>query len=247
MIRERTVLGVVPARRGSKGIPDKNMQLVQGKTLIAHAAAVLSARECSWIDRRIISTDSSLYADEGVRNGLEAPFLRPAELSDDRAGAVETITHAVAEAERRYKAHFDIVLILEPTSPLRRPEDIVGTVELLLSTGADSVVSVSPVDSKFHPDKLLAVGPAGELSFYSRQGAGIHYRQALNTLYYRNGACYAVKVSALREKRAIITDNSRAFIIDRFMMNIDAPGELDLLRRVAGTIPDIACGPVETS
>ena len=238
MIENQTVLAVVPARSGSKGIRDKNLQLLQGKTLIAHAAAVLNAPECRWIDRRILSTDSPEYAAEGVRNGLDVPFLRPAELSGDRAGAAETILHAVTEAEAHYKIHFDIVLIVEPTSPLRRPEDIVGTVGLLTRSGADSVVSVSPVDSKFHPHKLLVVGPARELSFYSPAGSTVQYRQALDPLYYRNGACYALRVPALREKRAIITENSRAFVIDRLMINIDAPDELELVRRVASEMPE---------
>jgi CMP-N-acetylneuraminic acid synthetase len=233
MIHEQKVLGVVPARSGSKGIVDKNMQMLGGKSLIAHAGDVLAADECSFVDRRIISTDSEAYAAEGARHGLEAPFLRPAGLSGDRAGAAETIAHAIAAAESHYSESFDMVLIVEPTSPLRRPEDIRGTAELLIATGADSVVTVSPLDTKFHPDKLLAMGRAGALSFHSERGRGIQYRQALTPLYYRNGACYALRVRSFRLQRSIIMDDSRGFVIDRWMVNIDAPEELELLRRAA--------------
>jgi CMP-N,N'-diacetyllegionaminic acid synthase len=208
------------------------MQTVGGKSLIALAGEVLSAKECSFVDRRIISTDSPVYAAEAGRHGVESFFLRPAALSGDRAGAVETIAHAVSAAEAHYAEPFDVVLIVEPTSPLRRSEDIRRAAELLISTHADSVVTVSPVDSKFHPDKLLTMGPDHELSFHSPKGAGIQYRQALAPLYYRNGACYALRVSSLREKQAIITDNSRGLVIDRWMVNIDAPEELELLRLV---------------
>src|SRR4051812_13645455 len=116
MIASRRVLAVVPARSGSKGIPDKNMQVVAGRSLIAHAAWTLKA--CPTVDRSIISTDTQAYADEGVAHGLDAPFLRPAHLSHDTAGAVETMIHAVGAAQAHYGEQFDLIAIVEPTCPL---------------------------------------------------------------------------------------------------------------------------------
>jgi len=233
MIGDRRVLAVVPARSGSKGIADKNMQQLGGKSLIARAAEVLRAPACSWVDRAIISTDSPVYASEGVRHGLEAPFLRPATLSGDVAGAVETVAHALKEAQAHYGERYDVVLIIEPTSPFRLPEDLLGAVELLLATGADSVVSVSRVNSKFHPKKLLRMSPEGELTFYSAEGPQIQQRQSLTPFHYRNGVCYALTSDCLIEKNAIITTNSRGFLIDHFVMNIDEPEELEISRRMA--------------
>src|SRR3989304_2034118 len=122
MWQGKNILAVVPARSGSKGIPDKNMRHVKGISLIGHAGLCL--QQLKWIDAKIISTDSSSYAKEGERYGLAAPFLRPAELSSDTATAVETIAHAIKEADAHYAKRFDIVLIVEPTSPLRQARDI---------------------------------------------------------------------------------------------------------------------------
>src|SRR5437868_944736 len=97
MLRDRRVLAVVPARSGSRGIPDKNLRELDGMSLIGRAGATLG--ELPFIDRRIISTDDERYAAEGRRFGLDAPFLRPAELSTDEATAVDTVLHALHEVE----------------------------------------------------------------------------------------------------------------------------------------------------
>src|SRR5438046_493041 len=110
MLRGKSVLAVVPARSGSKGIPNKNMQLLKGVSLIGWAGKTLS--RLPFIDVSVISTDSPEYAREGRRYGLEAPFLRPPHLSTDRAGAVETTQNALTETERLYKRRFDIILLI---------------------------------------------------------------------------------------------------------------------------------------
>ena len=115
----RKVLAVVPARGGSKGIPRKNLCKVGGMSLIAHAAR--TARALDWIDRAVLSTDDEEMADEGRRHGLEVPFLRPAELASDTASGVDVWRHAWLESERHYGCRFDLSVLLQPTTPLRRP------------------------------------------------------------------------------------------------------------------------------
>jgi CMP-N-acetylneuraminic acid synthetase len=181
------------------------------------------------VDRAVISTDSPAYAEEGRAHGLEAPFLRPPELSTDTAGAVETVTHALESAERHYGESFGIVLIVEPTCPLRRPEDIEGALQMLLETGAESVVTVSRADSKQHPHKLLKV-ERDHLIFYDPAGAAVKVRQSLQPLYFRNGACYALTRRCLVEHKAIFGPTTRAFVIDRLLLNIDEPLELEFAR-----------------
>lgn len=202
------------------------MRQVGGLSLIARAARVLA--HVPMVDARIISTDSQRYADEGVRAGLAAPFLRPAELSDDRATAADTMRHALLEAERHFGERYPIVLIIEPTSPLRRAVDIERAVELLVETAADSVVTVSPLPAKSHPHKLLAVRE-GWLGFHDAAGAGINARQELSGgLYCRNGVCYALTRECLLERGAIITDRTMPLVIERPVVNIDEPIELAL-------------------
>ena len=224
MLEGKCTLAVVPARSGSKGIPDKNMRSLSGTSLIGLAGRCLDS--LAWIDAKIISTDSVDYAREGMRYGLEAPFMRPSELSTDTAGAVETITHALREAENFCSKKFDIILIVEPTSPLRRPEDIESSVRLLLSSGADSVVTVNPLSSKFHPAKVLREHE-GRIYFYETRGAAVVMRQSLDALYWRNGVCYALTRSCLVDQKRIITANTVPFIMEREVVNIDEPIELE--------------------
>jgi len=155
MLDGKKVLAVVPARSGSKGIPDKNIQPLGGMSLIGWAGEVL--KKTPWIDAKIISTDSELYAEEAKRHGLESIFIRPNNISDDKATAIDTIIHAVEQAEDYYKIIFDIVLIVEPTSPYRLIEDISGATQLLIDSGSDSVVCVAPIDTKYHPHKVLKI------------------------------------------------------------------------------------------
>ena len=216
---------------GSKGIPDKNMRKLCGKTLIAHAGDCLS--QLKWVDYRLLSTDSPLYAEEGLKHGLQAPFLRPPELSNDTASAVETIAHALIETELISGKYFDIIIIAEPTSPLRRPCDLEEATSQLVESRADSVVSVSKLDSKFHPSKILRVTDDNYLEFNQADGPSVTYRQTLSHYYYRNGACYILTRKCLLELRAIITENTKAFIIEREIVNIDELPELELAEFLA--------------
>lgn len=227
MYSDKRVIAVVPARSGSKGLPGKNMARIAGVSLIGHAGRCLA--ELPWLDRAIISTDDSDYAAEGQRHGLESPFLRPAELSSDLAGAVDTMVHAVSASESHYGERYDIVLIVEPTSPLRRSSDIEECVRLLVSSSADSVVTVSCLPKKFHPHKVFALD-GGRIGFYEEQGAGVTNRQELGDLFWRNGACYALTRECLFDRRRIITEDSRALVIDRELANIDDPIELEWAR-----------------
>lgn len=221
------VLAVVPARSGSKGIPDKNLQLLGGRTLIALAGDVLT--RATFVDVRIISTDSRAYAEEAKRHGLDAPFLRPAELSGDSAGIVETLQHAVTEIERLKGVTFAVILIVEPTSPLREVSDLDACTELLLKSGADSVVTVSRVAEKFHPLKIFRLD-GQMLQYFDPAGERIIRRQQLAPLYSRNGLCYALSRTCLFDRARIITDRTIGLVIARPVVNIDTPLDLEWAR-----------------
>ena len=220
MFQQKTILAVVPARSGSKGIPHKNLRPLAGRSLIARAGDCLS--ELPWLDARVISTDSAEYAREAERHGLAAPFLRPPELSTDRASAIDTLLHALKECEAVYAKRFDIVLIIEPTSPFRTPADIESAVTLLNESGADSVVSVSPLDTKGHPAKVLRID-SERVYYYEERGSGVVARQALEPLYWRNGLCYALTRRCLVEQKAIFTRNTAPLVVHRPLVNIDDP------------------------
>lgn len=226
MIGALNVLAVVPARSGSQGIIDKNMREVGGMSLIARAAATL--RACATVDRAMITTDSARYCDEGKAYGLDAWFLRPAALSTATATAVDTVRHALLESERHYGMRFEIVLIVEPTSPLREPADVDGAAQMLADTGVQSVVTVSRADAKYHPRKLLRVD-SGRLQYYLAEGASVTARQQLGgDLYFRNGVCYALRRATLLEERTIFGEHTVPLVIERPLVNIDEPFELEL-------------------
>lgn len=242
MLEKQRVLAVVPARSGSKGIPNKNMQPLQGISLIGWAGKVLA--QLPWIDRRIISTDSKAYATEGKRFGLEAPFLRPSALSTDTSSGVDVVEHTLKSMEALDKQTFDIVLVIEPTSPLRTSADIEQTVRRLLSTKADSAVTVSPLPSKFHPLKVLRIDGT-QLGFYTEQGRSIVNRQSLSPLYWRNGVCYALRRSCLLEQHTVLGQRCVAVVIDHPVVNVDEPWELEWARHWISSNETIWAVPIQ--
>ena len=224
MILGRTVLAVVPARSHSKGIPDKNLARLGGLSLIARTGEVLMC--VPWLDRRVISTDSVQYAQEASAHGLDAPFLRPAWLATDTASALETIVHALETCEQLDGRKYDLIVVAEPTSPLREPADIESTVKALLESEADAALTVSRIETKCHPHKVFSI-VQGRLKFFAKEGKTVTARQSLTPLYSRNGLCYCFLRDTLLTKRALITDNTVSVVTERPVVNIDEP--LDLL------------------
>jgi CMP-N-acetylneuraminic acid synthetase len=224
VIEGYSVLAVVPARSGSKGIPDKNMASLGGASLIARAGHVLG--QVPWIDRRIISTDSARYAKEGMAHGLDAPFLRPPELSADHSAAREMILHALQACERIDEREYDLIIIAEPTSPFRESVDIETSMWMLLESGADAAVTVSRIDTKTHPHKIFSI-KEGRLQYFAEEGSQVTARQTLEPLYARNGLCYCFRREILLSKGALITENTISIVTERPVVNIDEP--LDLL------------------
>ncbi len=224
MLDGKFILAVVPARSSSKGVADKNLRKLAGISLIGRAGLVLG--ELDFLDARVISTDSPGYVEEAARFGLDAPFIRPAVLSGDDAGIVETMQHAIAESEAHYSVRFDVTLIIEPSSPMRIAADVTGAVRLLIDSGADSVATMSRVPTKYHPDKLL-VEEGGRLDFFTETGRSIVGRQMLSDgPLYKNGLCYALTRECIIDRSAVFTDNTLALITEREVVNVDDENEL---------------------
>jgi CMP-N-acetylneuraminic acid synthetase len=224
--RGLTTLAVVPARGGSKTIPRKNLCRVGGMSLVARAACMAVAID--WIDRGVLSTDDREIAEEGKRHGLEVPFMRPAELAGDTATSVDMWRHAWLESEKYYGMRFDISLLLEPTSPLRRPGDIEETAAALLEGNYRAAATVSRTPAHYTPHKCLTLSQEGTIGFYLEDGARFSLRQKIPAFYHRNGVCYAVRRETLVERGHILEEDCRAVILDRPLVNIDDPFDLAL-------------------
>lgn len=224
--QDLNILAVVPARGGSKGIPRKNLSQVGGKSLIAHVAQTVKALE--WIDHAVLSTDDEEMAEEGRVHGLDVPFLRPAEFSSDQASALGMWQHAWLKGEACYHCRFDISILLQPTTPLRKPEEVERTVRALVDGGHHAAATVSRVPGHYTPHKILTLDPAGCVNFYLKEGAQHSLRQTIPPYYSRNGLCYAVTRETLLTRGHIVEEDCVGVVIDRHIINIDEPFELDL-------------------
>ncbi len=222
----RSVLAVVPARGGSKGIPRKNLRQIGGVSLVGRAARV--ARSLAWIDAAILSTDDAEIVDEGARHGLDVPFMRPEALSDDSARSAEVWRHAWVTAETYYGKRFDLSVLLEPTSPLRRPDDVERAVRTLVERGARAVATISRTPAHYTPHKTLTVDARGVIGFYHPEGGRYGPRQDIPAFYHRNGLCYATTREHLVDHGRILDCDAVAIVIDRHVVNIDDQFELDL-------------------
>jgi CMP-N,N'-diacetyllegionaminic acid synthase len=225
VIGDRSVLAVCPARGGSKGIPLKNLRHFLGVPLVAHVGHVV--REIPMIDRAVVSTDHPEIARVAAEAGLAAPFLRPEEISGDRVSDARVLSHALLEVERLDDATYDIVVMLQPTSPLRGPEHVMDTIRMLADGGWDAVWTVSETDSKEHPLKQLTVNE-GLLDYYDPRGAEIIARQQLTPVYHRNGVAYAMTRRCLVENGSIKGERTGALVIHGHMVSIDTLWDLEL-------------------
>jgi CMP-N,N'-diacetyllegionaminic acid synthase len=225
-----SILGVVTARGGSKGIPRKNLADLGGRPLLAWTAeAALASR----IDRVVLSTDDEEIADVGRRLGLEVPVLRPAELAGDGALSIDVVLHMLAAVA---DPGIDAVMLLQPTAPLRTTADIDGVIELFERERPDSVISVVPVDGhhparmKFIEDGWLVDPPYVEA--YENQP-----RQELRPVYLKNGAVYLTR-RAVIEARSFKGERCLAWVMPHERsVNIDGPFDLGLARAIVdGTL-----------
>ncbi len=226
MFRDRRVLAVVPARGGSKGIPLKNLQPVGGVPLVARAGHI--ARACGFIDRAVVSTDHPEIARVAREAGLDQPFLRPESLSGDRIGDYEVLMHALEACEELDGCRYDIVLMLQPTSPSRTVAHVSDTLSMLLDGGFDAVWTMSETDAKQHPLKQHVIAADGALDYYDPAGAKIIARQQLKPVYHRNGIAYAITRECLTEQKTIKGRRTGALVISGYVVNIDTPFDLKL-------------------
>lgn len=198
MFANLNVLAVVTARGGSKGIPGKNLKLLAGKPLIAYTLE--AAAESAVFDRVILSTDDVEIAAAARERGCDVPFMRPAELARDETPHLPVLQHAVEWLREHDGYRPDVVMILQPTSPLRRAQDIRESLQLLADSGADSVLTVSEVSAHVHPMRMLRLAnDCTATLFVSGEPVRrrINRRQDLPSAWLMNGSIYAFRTAVL--------------------------------------------------
>jgi CMP-N-acetylneuraminic acid synthetase len=187
------VLGVIPARGGSKGVKGKNIKPIDGKPLIAYS---IEAATSSLITDVIVSTDSDDIANVARSFGADVPFLRPAELATDSAKSLPVMQHALQFMEEHTGQKYDAVMMLQPTTPFRTTDDINQSIETLIRTSADSVISVVDVEGH-HPARMKFLDGDRLIDPDFCEAYENQPRQELKPMYIRNGAIYLTKRDVL--------------------------------------------------
>lgn len=217
MIGDRTVLAIIPARGGSKGVPRKNIREVAGKPLIGWT--IEEAKKSGFIDRLVVSTDDLEIADIAMQLGGDVPFLRPAELARDDSSGIAPVIHMLTTIQPAY----DLVVLLQPTSPLRTVEDIDGAIALMVKRNANACVSV--VEPEKSPYWMYSMNGSGHLKPLLEGDYAC--RQDIPPVYALNGAVYVAEVSWLLRKQAFVSDETIAYIMPKDR-SIDIDTETDV-------------------
>jgi CMP-N-acetylneuraminic acid synthetase len=225
-----TVLGIVPARGGSKGIPRKNLARLGGRPLLAYTACAV--RGATRLARAVLSTDDEEIAQVGREYGLEVPFMRPPELAGDRVQTIDVIQDVVRRLESA-GATFDAVMTLQPTTPLRRADDIDGAIALLERSGCDSVISFVDVGER-HPARMKVVTDEGRVCDPPfAESVECQPRQTLPRMYLREGSIYLTRRDVLMHERSFKGCDCRAWLVPRERAcNIDDPFDLFLAEQM---------------
>jgi len=206
MFLEKTILALIPARGGSKGIKGKNIIDLQGKPLISYT--IDAALKSSYIDRTVVTTDSEIIANVSRDYGADVPFLRPEELASDTAKTIDVVLHAINTLNSNSN-QYDVLILLQPTQPLRDTNDIDRAIEYFFSNDMKGLTSVSPVDD--NPILIRTINEKGELS--SLLGLNSTCRRQDMDQYYRvNGCIYINKIDEI-SKETSFNDNPIGYIM----------------------------------
>lgn len=210
MYQGKTILCIIPARGGSKGLPGKNIKELLGKPLIAYT--IEHAKKSRYIDRVIVSTEDNGIADISRRYGAEVPFTRPYALASDESSVIDVLLHAVDWLQKEQRSAYDIVILLHTTTPLREDKDIDRCIEILVSKGADNVFSVTEA----HRNPYFNMVEVGENHKVHLVKEGNHVtRQSAPKVFDMNASIYVWWTDTLRSNRKVLMEKSEIYIMPK--------------------------------
>lgn len=220
MYENKKILALIPARGGSKGIKNKNITDLCGKPLISYT--IEAGKQSSYIDDVVVTTDSQAIATVAKQYGANVPFLRPAELASDTSKSIDAVLHAIRTLSDMGN-DFDLLILLQPTSPLRTASDIDHAIETFFKQKAESLVSVSPVSDS--PVLIRQIADNGQLSKILSCNSTVR-RQDMKPFYVVNGSIYINYVSDITESTSF-NDNLYGYIMNAdHSVDIDEPNDL---------------------
>ena len=220
MTKPFKTLGLITARGGSKGVPKKNLRSLNGRTLVERT--VTAAREATCLDRVVLSSEDAEIIAAAIAMGCEVPFIRPENLSTDEAKSIDVVRHALATLDET----FDLIVVLQPTSPLRAAEDINGAVRLCVESGAPACVSV--VEAEKTPQWSITLDPKHVITPLMPDQYLVPRRQELPTTYNINGAVFVARCDWIVEHGSFLSPRTIGYVMPR-ERSIDIDSEVDLV------------------
>lgn len=221
MYKDQRILAIIPARGGSKGIPNKNIIDLCGKPLIAYS--ILAAQKSRYIDDIIVSTDSEKIRDISLEYGASVPFLRPAHLASDTSKTIDCMIYTIQELNKQGQL-YDYVVLLQPTQPLRKEGVIDEAIAQLLESPEESLVSVTTVTE--HPILMRTITKEGTLKSLLPMSSTVR-RQDFPAVYRVNGSIYINRINEHFNESTSLNDNVLPYIMDeQYSVDIDSLADL---------------------
>lgn len=209
----KKILAVLPARGGSKGLPKKNIRPMLDKPLLVWTLE--QAKRSKYITRTFVSTDDDEIAQIARLHGIEVPFLRPKEYAQDASPTIDAIIHALDSFEKQGE-FFDIIILLEPTSPLRKKDDIDNAIETYLHNSSDSESLVSVGEVHLENPYIMKIIEDNHVIPFIENLQKIYQRQQLPKIFFPYGVIYLSTVEAIRREKTFYQENTIPFFIERW-------------------------------
>ncbi len=229
IISKNKFLAIIPARGGSIGIKNKNLSKIGNTNLLAQAIKV--CKKIKSVEKIIVSTDSKKIANEAIKNKILVPFMRSKKNSTSRSNVVDAIIETIIKTEKFYRLKFENIMIIEPTSPLRKKKDIERSIRRFFKKKFEALWTISPVNSDYHPLKQTFLRN-NYLNFFFNNSKKISRRQQLKISYIRNGVCYLFKRNYLLKNKNIYSSKIGYLILNDRYISIDDRKDLKLARKL---------------
>ena len=213
MINGKSVIAIIPARGGSKGLPGKNIKSLCGKPLIAWS--IEAGLGCQYIDEVMVTTDNEEIANISKRFGASVPFIRPFELASDTATSFDVVKHTLDFYNREFNRCFEYVILLEPTSPLRQQNDLQKMLEKIcfMSNEYDAIISLGEVHE--HPSIMKKI-EGSEVESYDKEMCMVARRQDNEAVYFPYGVAYILKIETLLSEKSFYPCRTTYYLIERY-------------------------------
>jgi len=214
MYKGKKILAIIPARGGSKGLPGKNIKILNGKPLIGWT--IEQAKACEFIDEIFVSTDSEEIAKVAEQFGISVPSLRPAELAADTSSSMDVVIYTINLLENSLNKIFDYIILLEPTSPLRKKDDLDKILKQVVDNiDADGIITLGEVHME-HPMIVKKVNKDGIIVPYIEDVQKITQRQQADKAYFPYGVAYVIKKEVFIREKTFYTNNIIPYFIERW-------------------------------